>query len=220
VTDTRRRTLLASIPIIVAAACGGRSNLGLEGASDGTSSSGGGGGRSGSGAQEADGSSDASSGAGGSGGGGASGSSGAPGSGSGLPFDGGYPDFPDAYGSTPSTCDEGPPPESGEACSNLGATCFVPNPGHDCRELQCECEPPGVFNCQGLDCYDGAVPFSDAGLVDGPAACPSTEPGAAPCFNQGVVCSYSNGCVTNCLCTGPEWVCVAQSPCTAPAPRP
>ena len=205
----RRLPLAACIAVVVTAACGGRSNLDLDGPGDGgASGSGGGGGGSGSGGQGASGSS------GGSGGGASgSGSGGISGSSSGVPLDGGYPDFPDAYASTPSSCDEGPPPRDGEACSDVGATCFVPNPDEACSELQCECDPPGVFHCQGLDCVDGGpVPFSDAGLVDGPAVCPSTE-ARGPCFNQGVVCTYFDGCTTSCLCAGPYWVCVTKEPC-------
>jgi hypothetical protein len=193
----QRVAVAVCLAFVVTAACGGRSNLDLDRSGDeGASSSGGGGGGSGSGGQGASG----------------SGSSGVSGSSSGALFDGGYPDFPDAYTSTPSTCDEGPRPRNGEACSDVGATCFVPNPDSDCSEIQCECDPPGVFHCQGLDCVDGSAPFSDAGLVDGPAVCPSTE-ARGPCFNQGVVCTYFDGCTTSCLCAGPYWVCVTEEAC-------
>jgi hypothetical protein len=204
----RRSVLAACIVIVVVAACGGRTTLGVGGSGDeGTGSSGGGSGTSGSGGPGASGSSGGSGGASGSSGGGVTGSS------SGLPFDGGYPDFPDAYGSAPSTCSSGAPPQNGEACSDVGDTCFVPNFG-DCRALDCTCEPPGIFSCHGINCFDGAVPFHDAGLVDGPATCPSSEPGVEPCFTPGAVCTYADSCTIECLCAGPEWVCAAQPPCS------
>jgi hypothetical protein len=195
-SDLQRVAVAVCLTFVVTAACGGRSNLDLDRSGDeGASGSGGEGGGSGSGGHGASG----------------SGSGGVSGSNSGALFGGGSPDFPDAYGSTPSTCDEGPPPRNGEACSDVGATCIVPNPDSDCSEIQCECDPPGVFHCQGLDCVDGSAPFSDAGLVDGPAVCPSTE-ARGPCFNQGVVCTYSMVAPRAAFAPGPIGCASPRSP--------
>ncbi|HEX3346056.1 MAG TPA: hypothetical protein VHS09_15840, partial [Polyangiaceae bacterium] len=58
----------------------------------------------------------------------------------------------------------------------------------------------------------------DSGPFDaGP--CPGSQPPpSSSCSDQGLVCSYYNGCETNCLCATSGWVCAAEGPCASPPP--
>ena len=115
----------------------------------------------------------------------------------------------------PPVCPPSAPPNQ-SLCSSIGATCFFPVDS-GCGYEQCDCDPSGTWGCSEGSCVDegppDAGPPTDAGIFDaGP--CPAGEPGAnAPCPEDGLVCSYFNGCQANCLCTSTGWVCANEPPC-------
>jgi hypothetical protein len=110
----------------------------------------------------------------------------------------------------------GVPPPSGSLCSSIGSSCFFPV-NSSCGEEECDCDPSGTWGCYDIDCFDGGVSV-DAGFPDaGP--CPGSEPAQSSiCPEEGLVCSYFNGCESNCLCTGGGWVCATEGPCSSPPP--
>jgi hypothetical protein len=109
-----------------------------------------------------------------------------------------------SVGGCPITCPFPTPPPSGSPCGVSGTGCFYPAAA-SC-ELECDCNPSGVF-----ECFD----VCDAGTV-GTAGCPGTEPAeGAPCGLVTLVCSYvKEACSSNCLCTASGWVCAAQPGCS------
>jgi hypothetical protein len=198
-----RRPLILVVSLTVAAACGGRSGLGPSGVP--SAEAGGGGSAADAGNGDRDGGGDGSS----------SGGSGSGSSSSGATIDSGmdgYPDFPN-YDALPPACNGAE--QTGMACSDIGIMCTLPYTVGNCHARECDCNPPGVFNCFELDCTDGG-PLSDGSLVDSSVACPPSEPEpGSPCFDNSLVCTYSNGCDTNCLCRG-LWYCATESPCSSP----
>jgi hypothetical protein len=110
----------------------------------------------------------------------------------------------------PPQCPPSAPPDQ-SVCSSIGSSCFFPiNSG--CGSEECDCDPSGTWSCYPSECADAGPP-TDAGIFDsGP--CPIGEPGpSAACPEDGLVCSYFNGCEANCLCTSTGWVCANEPPC-------
>jgi hypothetical protein len=115
----------------------------------------------------------------------------------------------------PGPCPPSAPP-SGSICQGVGASCFFPVDS-GCGYEECDCDPSGTWGCYQGSCVDEGPPDAgppfDASLFDaGP--CPVGEPGAnQACPEDGLVCSYFNGCQANCLCTSTGWVCANEPPC-------
>jgi hypothetical protein len=113
----------------------------------------------------------------------------------------------DAYDPCPTYA---PPP--GTSCGAVGAACFY-YPDAGCGNEECDCEQPGFWACGESVCLDSGPPDSgfpfDAGEI-----CPGTVPnGGQACNDEGNVCTYFNGCETNCLCASGAWVCAQQEGC-------
>ena len=82
-----------------------------------------------------------------------------------------------------------------------------------CGEEQCDCDPSGTWSCSESTCFDSGPPI-DSGPFDSGPVCPYPQPpSGSPCDQQGNVCSYYNGCETNCLCANGGWVCAQQQGC-------
>jgi hypothetical protein len=110
-------------------------------------------------------------------------------------------------------------PSDGEYCSAYGSTCFYGS--GTCGGAECYCDPSNDYwECSYSSCIDSGPPDVgppyDGGIYDVYPSCPSLQPPEnGSCDSQGMVCSYYDGCVDNCLCTGSGWVCAAQQPCAS-----
>jgi hypothetical protein len=108
------------------------------------------------------------------------------------------------------------PPNPGTFCDTPNIGCgYGSNDG--CGE-SCNCEND-AWQCFSDPCTseDAGEP-PDSSFIDA-SPCPGGQPAAnSACDEEGIVCSYFDGCQVNCLCATSGWVCATEGPCSSPPP--